>query len=305
MTTTILTHDRVTWTDIIHPDEQDIAALSTRYPQFHPLNLRDCLTEMEFPKLDHYDDYVYLVVHIPTWEETERIPRRTEVDIFVTRGVLVTSHHDELPALQEMFHAAMHDSAAQARLMGQGASTLMYRLLDRLFATYNPLLLQMNQGIWHIEKHLFQDNTRHILTEIALTRRSVIALRHILRPQIGVIESLVRGQWPFIRPELDLYWADIGDHLQQMKAMLDEQFEVINGLSDTIDTVAAHHIDEVVRLLTIITLLTVPLTVLATIFGMNVRMPYSTHPYPFFVVNGIGVLLTVGVIWYLRYRRWL
>ena len=108
-----------------------------------------------------------------------------------------------------------------------------------------------------------------------------------------------------IHEELDPYWNDITDHLSQLRWILDEQMEVVNGLSDTIDTLASHRIDEVVRVLTVVTVLTLPLTVLATIFGMNVALPYAEHPLLFFVVVGLGLTLTIVLVRYLRGRRWL
>jgi magnesium transporter len=152
---------------------------------------------------------------------------------------------------------------------------------------------------------LFSYDTPHILREIAEARRDVIALRHILRPQLEIFRHLEKGDWPFIHGELDPYWGDIGDQVAQLQSRLEEHNEVLGSLSDTIDTLASHRIDEVVRLLTIITLLTVPLTVLSTIFGMNVQLPYGTHPLPFYLINVMGIVLTILVIWYLRYRRWL
>ena len=102
-----------------------------------------------------------------------------------------------------------------------------------------------------------------------------------------------------------MYWDDLSDHLTRLLGMLNEHVEVISGLSDTIDTLASHHIDGVVRLLTLITILTVPLTVLSTIFGMNVALPYGNHPLPFYLINIVGIVLTAGVIWYLHRRNWI
>jgi magnesium transporter len=104
---------------------------------------------------------------------------------------------------------------------------------------------------------------------------------------------------------MDPYWGDVGDHLAQLCAVLDENTEVAASLSDTIDTLASHRIDEVVRLLTVVTVLTLPLTLLATIFGMNIVMPFADHPLLFFAVTGLGIVLTLLLIWYLQQRRWL
>ncbi len=305
MSTTILTHDRVTWTDIVHPTPEDIEELSARYPQFHPLNLQDCLTEREIPTLDHPDNYLFLVVHLPFWDACERISRPAEVDIFVSKGVLVTSHRGELKPLVELFASAQANTDVRAELMGQGASPMLHHLLNMLVDYCFPIVRRVGKNLRHIEEGMFHDDTRHMLHEVAVVRRDIIALRSILKPQIAIIDALIRGQWPFIHEELDPYWGDIGDHLAQLCAILDERFEVIGGLSETVDTLASHRIDEVVRLLTIVTILTVPITVPATILSMNIVMPMSQHPLLFYGVVGFGLALTIFLVWYLRRRSWL
>jgi magnesium transporter len=304
MSTTVLTHGRVTWTNIIQPTRHELNQLGERYPQFHPLNLHDCLTPLEFPKLDHHDDYIFIVAQLPSWDPKEQLSRPCEVDIFVARGVLVTVHQGELKPLNELFARAQADEVAREALLGRGASPLLYDLLNAMVDYCYPILHKVNHNIRHIERNLFQSNTQHILSEVAIIRRDVIALRHILRPQLDVVRELERGDWPFIHEDLNLYWGDISSHLAQQRAMLDEHFDVINGLSDTIHTLASHRIDEVVRLLTLITILTVPLTLLSTIFGMNVQLPYGAHPLPFFAINALGIVVTIVLLWYLRQRGW-
>ena len=246
-----------------------------------------------------------MVIHIPWLEPAEQTYQAAEVDIFVSSGTLVTIHHGDLTALNKLFTAAQSDESERERLMGGGASPLLYALLKSLIDYCYPILHQVNHDIRHIERNLFGNDTPHILREIAEARRDVIALRHILQPQLDIMRHLEKGDWPFIHGELDPYWGDVGDHLAQLQARLEEHNEVLGSLSDTIDTLASHRIDEVVRVLTIITLLTVPLTVLSTVFGMNVRLPYDSHPLLFYLINVVGIILTVVVIWYLRHRRWL
>jgi len=305
MTTTTLTHERVTWTNIVHPTPEDIEQLAARYPQFHPLNLQDCLTEREFPKLDHYHDYLFLVVHLPFWDMGERISRPAEVDIFVAHGILVTSHRGELTPLVELFDNVQTNVGLRAELMERGASPLLHYLLNMLVDYCFPIIHLVGKNLRHIEDNMFHNDTRHILYEVAVVRRDIIALCSILQPQLDVVGKLVRGNWPFIHEELDPYWGDISDHLAQLCSILDEYTEVIAGLSETIDTLASHRIDEVVRLLTIVTVLTLPLTLLATIFGMNIIMPMAEHPLLFYTVIGLGLAVTVWLLWYLRRHNWL
>jgi magnesium transporter len=305
MSTDILQYGRVSWINITNPTPEELQTLAEQYPNFHPLHLGDSLNELEFPKLDVGDDYLFIVAQLPRWNGETRICHPSEIDIFVASGVLITIHAGEIKPLNEMFAAAKADEAAMGEMMGQGASPLLYQLMDTLIKYCDPILEKVNQTIRHIELSLFEENMEHILYEVAVARRGVIAIRHILRPQLDVMRELGHGNWPFIQGHLDMYWDDVADHLTRLLAMLDEHVEVIGGLSDTIDTLASHRIDGVIRLLTIITILTVPLTVLSTIFGMNVDLPYGSGPALFYTVNAIGVVLTIGVILYLRRRSWL
>ena len=295
MSFTTLTYGNVTWTNIVHPDEQDIGQLAVLFPKIHPLNLKDCQNLLEIPKLDHYDDYLFLVLHVPFWDTSAQMSRRAEVDILIAKGTLVTSHRSEIKLIDDIFSHFQADPQEKAAKMEHGASPLLYYLLDQLVDYCRPIVQKVGQKIQKIELGIFQMNTRHLLHEIAVIRRDVIALRSILKPQQEIIDQLIKGTWPFIHTDLDPYWSDIGDHLSQLCGMLDEYSEVTAGLSDTADTLASHRIDEVIRLLTVVTVITLPITVLSALFGMNIVMPYAEHPHLFFVVTISGIIFA-GVL---------
>ena len=300
-----LTCGRVTWINLVDPTQEDIQQLATRYPDFHPLNLQDCLTELEFPKLDHHDDYGFLVVQFPYWDPGERISRLAEVDIFISMGLLITSHRNELKPLREMFEKAQNDEQARHLWMDHGASPLLYQLMSSLVDYCYPIVHRVHQNLLLVEEHMFHSTPRHLLQDVAFLRRDIISLRSILKPQREVVGALIRGSWPFIHEDLDPYWGDINDHLAQLCSLLDEYTEVVNGLADTIDTLASHRIDGVVRVLTIVTILTLPITVLSTVFSMNVSLPFGEHPWIFFLIVGLGVALTAFLLWYLRKQKWI
>lgn len=304
MSISTLTHGRVTWTNIVHPTPGDIQQLVARYPQFHPLNLQDCLTELEIPKLDQHDDYLFLVTQMPIWDSKENICHPAEVDIFISSGTIVTSHRDELEPLRDLFAQAQADEHYRAELMEHGASPLLYKVLDSLVNHGFPMVKHINHHLRRIEDILFSHDTHLVLNDLASVRRDIITMRHILKPQREVIRELEQGSWHFIHDDLDLYWGDISDHLAQLCAILDEDSEMISGLSDTVDTLASHRVNEVVKLLTVVTIITLPLTLLATIFGMNIVMPFADHPLLFFTIVGLGIVLTGTLIWYLRKHRW-
>jgi magnesium transporter len=305
MATSTLSCGPVTWINIVEPTPEDIQQLAAQHPHYHPLNLQDCLTELEFPKLDHHDDYVFLVVQFPYWDAGERISRPGEVDIFISAGLLVTAHRNELAPLRKMFETAQEDEETRQRWMEHGASPLLYQLMNSLVDYCYPIVQHVRHNLDRVEERVFHADTRHLLRETAVLRRDIISLRSILNPQRDVISALIRGSWSFIHEDLDPYWGDINDHLSQLCSLLEQYGEVVSGLSDTIDTLASHRIDEVVRVLTIVTVLTLPVTVLSTVFSMNVSLPYGRHPLSFFLIVGLGVVITGLLLWYLRKQRWI
>src|SRR6185503_16793347 len=189
MPTTTLTHGRVTWTHIVQPNQADMDDLGKRYPHFHPLNLEESMSSIEFPKLDPHDDYLFMVIHVPVRDDGAAF-HPAEADIFVGKGTLVTAQGGDLPQLTDLFNSALHDQHTREQLMGRGASPLLYQLLERLVDNAFPFVQRLDHDIQHIETNLFGSDTRHVLNEIALARRDLIALRHILKPQVPVMQAL-------------------------------------------------------------------------------------------------------------------
>ncbi len=305
MTTQTLTQGRVRWVNIVQPSAGDLEQLGCAYPQFHELNLQDCLSTLEYPKVDHHDDYLFLVMHFPTFEHVERISAANEIDVFIADDLLVTAHQGHLAPLNELWDACARDEAEREQAMGRGASPLLYALLNRLVDYCYPIVRKVDVNVRAIEMRLFKESPRRVIAEIAVVRRDLIALRRILHPQHAIFRELEEGSWPWIRAELDVYWHDLSEHIGQLCAMLDDDSDVISGLADTIDTLASHRIDEVVRVLTLATITTLPITVLSTIYSMNVYVPGKEYPATFFAVVLLGLLITAGALWYLRSKDWL
>ena len=284
----------------------DVHQLRKRFPSIHYLNLKDCLQDLEFPKLDDHGDYIFIVIQLPLWDEERRISSPCEVDIFINEEAIITSHSGELKPMNVIFDKTETGKTFRAELMSNGTGPVLYEILYELIEYCYPIIKKVNQNIRHIEEHLFSAETEQILRDVAFVRRDVIALRHILRPQLDVLESLEKTKWAFIPDELDPFWSNLNDHLSQLLSLLNEHMDVINGLSDTIDTLASHRIDGVVRVLTLITILTAPLTLLATVFGINVELiDPRFHRILFIVVNTCGIILTLTLVWYLSKRKWL
>jgi magnesium transporter len=299
-----VTEDKVSWIDITHPTQEDISHLRRYYP-FHPLDLEDCLSDIERPKVDEYEDYLFMVMHFPIYDADQRVSRISELDIFIGSGYLITLHHGELRPLLRLFEECQKDERARAKHMRKGAGQLLYGLLDRAVDYVMSILGKVGARIANVEEIIFTEDMRHIVEELSLIRRDVIALRRIIKPQIAVISNLERKDRPFIREGMDVYFGDILDGFSRAWDELEDHREIIESLSATSDSITSYRINETMRALTLISVLLLPLSLLAGIYGMNVSLPLQSHPLAFGGILVLMLLMVLGLLAWFRYRKWL
>jgi len=255
-----VTYGKVTWTNIERPTPEDIEVLRRNY-NFHPLDLEDCLSKIERPKIDEYEDYLFIVMHFPVYDPDQHVSRPSEVDFFIGSGYLVTVHDGILGPIYQLFDDCQRYERTRAKHMGRGASRLLYSVIDALVDYCFPVL--------------------------------------------DKVDSLEQKDRPFIREELDVYFGDIVDHLNKARDILEDHREVIEGLSETSDSVISYRINEVMRILAIISVVMLPLTLLSGIYGMNIYLPLARHPLSFPFVIGLMILLAGGMVFYFKRRGWL
>ncbi|MCB9454049.1 MAG: magnesium/cobalt transporter CorA [Anaerolineaceae bacterium] len=306
MTTVEITHNRFTWTNIIAPDADDVERLRLAQPYIHPLNLEDLTSPLERPKIDEQDEYLFVVMHFPVWDAAHRLSRASEIEFIVGRNFLVTAHDGTLKALNQLFERCQQDADERQKIMGRGANDAFYVIVDVLVDYIFPILRKVDGNIQAIEEDIFTSDARQIIQDIAIARRDIIALRRIIRHQVPIVEQLEATEHPIMREELEEYFGDTVDHLHKARDIIDENAEIITGLSDTANTLANHRINEVMRVLTVISVIMLPLTLVSGIYGMNFEvLPLDNHPFGFLVIIGLMVTLAVSMLIYFRRRHWL
>jgi magnesium transporter len=305
MSTRRITYERTTWIDIVQPDVSDVDALGKEFPYIHPLNLEDLLSRIERPKIDIDDDYIFVVLHFPLWDAQERLTRAREVDIILGSGYVVTVHDGSLNPLVTLFAACNTDEDKQKQILGKSAERTFHIIIDTLIDYILPILRKVDLNISDVEEKIFTSDTRSIIKEIALVRRDIIALRRIIRQQVPVLESLEKSDHPILHDDLEEYFGDIVDHIYKARDIIDENAEIIVSLAETADTLASHRINEVMRILTVISVIMLPLTLISSIYGMNVDLPFMYEPNAFIIISGFMVVLTLFMLIYFRRRDWL
>ncbi len=300
----VLTHGRVTWVNIEKPTPEDMAYLRQHY-LFHPLDLEDCLSRIERPKIDEYDDYLFIIMQFPVFDAEHRVSRPGEVDLFVGAGYLVTVHDGNLWPIAKFFDDCQADEQIRVRHMSSGASRLLHDVVDRLVDYIFPILYKVDANIREIEEDIFTEDVRGVVQEISWVRRDIIGLQRIVKPQIAIVANLEHKDRPFIREELEVYFSDVLDNLYKAWDMLEDHRDVVEGLSDTADTLTSHRINEVIKILTIISVIMLPLTLISGLFGMNVPLPMEDQGLAFVLILLLMAVVVGVMLIVFRKKRWI
>jgi len=305
MATRTLQHNSLTWHNIVNASPDDVARLRARYPSIHPLNIEDLRSPIERPKLDQDEDYLFLVMHFPLWDARNEVSRASEVDFVVGRDYVVTAHGGTLKPLMQAFERCQENPAQRAKLLGRGVNHVLYTLIDQLVDYIFPICAKVDQRVHAIEDALFESEAKRVIQQIALLRRDIISLRRIIRAQIPIVQQLENVEHPILQEHMEEYFGDIVDHLFKQRDIVEENFEVINSFADTADTLASYRINEVMRILTVISVIMLPLTLISSIYGMNINLPLADTPHAFALTALLMLLIALLMLLYFRRRRWL
>lgn len=305
MATFELKCNRFVWTNIVHPTRADIEQLRAAHPDIHPLHLEDLLSQTERPKIDEGENYLLVVMHFPAYDFQNRVMRPSEVEFIIGRNYLVTVHQGTLKPLIRLFARCELYASERNTVFGKGANDAFYALIDHLVDSIFPILRDMDITVREIEEQIFSADARSIIREISLVRRDAIALRRIIRHQVPILEALERTEHRIIREDLEEYFGDTVDHLLTARDIVDENYEVIAGLAETADTLLNHRINEVMRMLTVISVIMLPLTLVSGIYGMNIELPLQEHPVAFILVAMMMILIALSMLFYFKRRGWI
>jgi magnesium transporter len=303
-----ITEGKLTWVYIEKPSAAEVEFLKQHF-KFHPLNLDDIVSRIQRPKIDEYDDHLFIVLHFPVFDKENRITRSSEVDVFIGENYIVTVHCSaDLKPLAKFFTECQLSEEKRRTYLGRSSGFLLYHILDRLVNYCFPILGKITESIDAIEDVIFTKAVPETVREISLIRQDLISFRRVIHPQIAVIEMLEREEYPFFKEDQEAYFGDIADHTRKIWDELEDSKEVVEGFADTSNWLTSHRIQETMRILTIVMGIMTPATLVASIYGMNVALPGGVSGgsfLPFGVLLLVMAFIGAGIIVYLRHRKWL
>lgn len=292
------------WMDILEPTVDDLNFLQEEY-QFHPLDLEDLIDRTQRPKLEEYDEYLFLILHFPLFDRRLRVTQPAELYIFVGENYLITIHDGVIPPLQRLFAAAEAAESKREDLMTLGTGYLLYKVLDNLVDNFFPVAYKIEHNIEKIEFDILEEGGARLVEELSIQRRDIIAFRRIIKPQMAVISRLEKVKSRLIPEDLDLYFSDIGDALARLWDIIEDQKGVLDTLNDTHNSLVQHRTNDVIKVLTVISVIMLPLTLISGLYGMNIKLPLERQPFAFEAVLLMMVAVATAMLGYFRYKRWI
>jgi magnesium transporter len=294
----------LTWAHLDRPTGDEAAQLAGRFG-WHPLDLEDVLSKRQRPKVDEYPEYLFSVLHFPAYDKAIQRLNAAELDVFVGPDFLITLPNVELLPVTRLFARCEEDAELRDSLFSKGSGYLLYHVLDDLFDYCFPILDKIGHKLDSIEDEMFEGRAEEIVRDISNVKQEIISYRKIIKPERSTLRVLDGRVQRFLPQELDLYFDDIVDAAERIWDLLDNYKEVVEGLEQTNESVISHRQNDILRILTVFSVVLLPLTLLTGIFGMNVKFPgFETEEAWWAIVGGMFVVL-VSLLGFFRYKRWL
>lgn len=297
------------WVDLDAPTPEETRFVLEDLFHFHPLSVEDCVAVSPAPKVEEYlpreeerfAPYLFMVIHAVDYSRKDGVFATRELNFFLGRNFLVTHHEVPLRSVALTQERAVKGLGAAARAPDRVA----HNLLDAIVDNYDPALEELSAEIAELEQQALQHPTRDTLSQILQTKKQVLHLRKIIGPQHEVLARFARGEFKLIRVHLVPYYRDVAHRLFQISELAQSYADALTGLLQLYLNLAANQTSEVVKLLTLITVITTPLMMVGTWYGMNFKhMPELEWAYGYAAAGGLTLAVTLATYWYFKRKKW-
>jgi magnesium transporter len=296
----------LTWVNVVAPDVETAQGLAERFG-WHPLDVEDVVSKRQRPKVDDYEDegYIFAVLHFPVFDQSVQRLNAAELDIFIGHDYIVTIPNRELLPVTRLFGRCEEDERLREQLFARGSGRLLYEVLDDLFDYCFPILDKIAHKLDVVEDEMFEGRSYEVVRDLSNVKQEIISYRKIIKPERSTLRVLERRVENFLPEELEMYFDDIVDAAERIWDLLDNYKEVVEGLESTNESVISHRQNDVLRLLTVISVTILPLTFITGVFGMNVVYPGEGTREAFWAII-VGLVVTaVATLGFFRWKRWL
>ncbi len=299
-----ISHAGIDWIHIEEPSALERAWLAEHF-DFHALDLEDVMSRNQRPKIDQYPDYLFIVLHFPIFDKQVGRLNAGELDLFIGPDYIITLPNQPLKPVEYLFERCRTNEEVREQLFSKGTGYLLYQIVDQSFDYCFPMLRKIGNKLEQLEEDIFIGRGEEIVRDISNVKQEIINFRKTIRPERTVLRDLERTKQRYMRAELEVYFDDIVDAVERIWDMLENDKEVVEALEDTNESVISHRVNDILRVLTSISVIVLPLTFIASLWGMNVGVPGEGDHTAFWIITGVMIAMLVGMVTYFRRRGWL
>jgi magnesium transporter len=294
---------RLKWLNVSAPTNEDFEIIENTY-HFHPLDIEDCRESNQRSKIDIYDDYHFLVLHFPNFDKQNRFIKPREVKVFWGEEFLITIGKSHW-AVDKVFDDAMQQFKNKEDFEVGTSDSILYVILEKLMTESIVLLRKVGLELELINRELFGKSPARIIEKLSLTRKNIIVLNTMLKPQLRVFNKFESGKVQGFADNMEDYWGNILDYSNRMWDMTEDYGELIEGLSTTFDSLQTNKTNEIMKILTLISSIVLPLTLFTGIYGMNVLLPFEGNNSAFWGIIIVMLAIGGGMVALFKKKKWM
>ncbi|MDO8524022.1 MAG: magnesium transporter CorA family protein [bacterium] len=301
----IIKSNNLTWIDIKGPTNLDMEHLKTNF-DLHPLVLKEILPQIDYPKIESYGDYLFLVIFYPFFDKETSSTLPFELDIIIGKNFLITNHYRDILPLSALFHDCNLYPEKMEKFSDEGTGELLYRIINEILQACFPKISHIKQNIDEIEKIIFKKENKKAINKIADIKRDIIGFERILEPQKIVLQNLIEESEKFFSKKLLPYFHNLMNTFNQVKSLVETNEKTLSALETTNQSLIDTATNEIMKALTVFLVLMYPFSLVADVFSMNGQfLAWTGHPSDFWKVYGL-MFVGFGIIFLaLKKKRWL
>ncbi|MEH6987689.1 magnesium/cobalt transporter CorA [Cytobacillus firmus] len=284
------------WVDFDQPTEEETAELDKTF-HFHPLAIEDCVVKLQRPKMDYYEDYSFFVTHSLNHINEDK----QEINFFIGSNYIVSYHHELSREMDDVWERL----SLSKKISKWDPYLVMYHIIDKIVDNYFPIVYQLEDRLSLIEDNPNDETMEELLEKLFDIRHHLLQIRYTVIPMRDLIYRVINSHRLKGVKERYEYFADIHDHLLKLTEMIDGNRELTNDIRDSYLSINSHQTNRVMRVLTVITTIFMPLTFIAGIYGMNFEnMPELSWKYGYFETLLLMFIIALGMFWWFKKKGW-
>ena len=292
------------WSHLFRPTEEELQGLQDYY-HFHPLDIEDCKSPVNLrPKIDIYHDYHFLILHFPSMDIQGEFVEAKEIKVFWGKDYLITMGKSHW-LIKELFKQEQNETLTGQKMTVASSDALLYKILEYLIEDTRKLVDLIDKSVDTCGKELFSHKPEKTIEKISITQKNVILLNTILKPQMNLFNKLQSGAIRGFADNMEDYWGNIMDSYQRAWDIIEDDRELIIGYSKTFDSLQVNKTHEIMKILTLVASIFLPLAFIATVFGLMIKLPVRENMQSNLIISGIMLGIALFVVIYFKIRKWM